>query len=65
MSEASKKAELSQEQLPSAPEWVTKAQAHFASTGSYRPSDIQRLLGDQKQSIEVSPKTEDFKQRNE
>jgi hypothetical protein len=29
---------------PEAP-WVTEMKKHFADTGSYRPEDLQRLLG--------------------
>ena len=27
------------------PEWVSEMQSHFARTGSYRPEDICRVLG--------------------
>lgn len=37
------------EKLASAPpaEWVIEMRRHYARTGSYRPEDLRRLLGDQ------------------
>jgi hypothetical protein len=58
MAQESKKSEQPLEEQPSPPEWVILAQAHFAATGAYRSSDVQRLLGDQKQSVDVSPKSD-------
>ena len=62
MSKASKTSneqQEQQEQQASAPDWVREAQAHYAATGSYRPDDVARILGDQKISVEVAPKTDD------
>jgi hypothetical protein len=32
-------------------EWVKDMQLHFARTGTYRPEDLQRLLGDPMQGV--------------
>jgi hypothetical protein len=34
------------------PEWVRAMHAHFNLTGTYRASDIQRVLGDPRKSVE-------------
>ncbi len=56
MSKASKKSE---EQGARPPSWVADAQAYFSATGSYRSADVARILGDQKKSVEVTPKTDE------
>ena len=40
-------------QAPAEAEWVTKMHDHFQKTGSYRPQDLQRVLGDPRQGFEV------------
>jgi hypothetical protein len=40
--------------VPSQPTWVKSAQEHFQRTGSYRPEDLFRLIGDPRESVEVS-----------
>jgi hypothetical protein len=32
-------------------EWAKEMQMHFARTGSYRPEDLQRVLGDPLQGV--------------
>ena len=34
------------------PQWVKAMHAHFQETGTYRASDIQRVLGDPRKSVE-------------
>jgi len=36
------------------PEWVRKMKQHYAKTGTYRPEDLRRLLGDPAMRVEVS-----------
>ena len=31
--------------------WVEEMRLHFQRTGSYRPTDLARLLGDQRQGV--------------
>lgn len=35
------------------PEWVRQMIGHYHRTGSYRPKDLRRLLGDPKKGVEV------------
>ncbi len=35
------------------PEWVRKMKEHYAKTGTYRPKDLRRLLGDPATRVEV------------
>jgi hypothetical protein len=41
------------EQEPSAPRWVAEMHDHFRKTGTYRVQDLQRVLGDPRDSVEV------------
>ncbi len=41
-------------ELPPA-DWVRAMIDHFQRTGSYRPEDLRRLLGDPNQAVEVGP----------
>ncbi|MGA2617904.1 MAG: hypothetical protein ABSF26_09850 [Thermoguttaceae bacterium] len=41
-------------ELPAA-DWVRAMIDHFHRTGSYRPEDLRRLLGDPNRSVEVGP----------
>jgi hypothetical protein len=41
-------------QLPPA-DWVRAMIEHFERTGSYRPEDLRRLLGDPNRAVEVGP----------
>ena len=43
-------------ELPPA-DWVRAMIDHFQRTGSYRPEDLRRLLGDPNQAVEVGPNT--------
>jgi hypothetical protein len=40
------------------PSWVKSAQEHFHRTGSYRPEDLIRLIGDPRDSVEVTLSSE-------
>lgn len=40
-------------QPPVEAEWVTKMHDHFQKTGSYRPQDLERVLGDPRHGFEV------------
>lgn len=40
--------------LPPA-DWVQDMVKHYHRTGSYRPQDLRRLLGDPNQAVEVGP----------
>jgi hypothetical protein len=42
------------EQLPPA-QWVQDMVDHRKRTGTYRPGDLRRLLGDPKRSVDVGP----------
>jgi hypothetical protein len=44
------------ENIPPA-EWVIEMIEHRRRTGSYRPEDLRRLLGDPNKSVEVGPET--------
>jgi hypothetical protein len=35
------------------PEWLKEMQAHYRQTGSYRPEDLSRVLGDQRQGVSM------------
>lgn len=41
-------------ELPPA-DWVRAMLDHFQRTGSYRPEDLRRLLGDPNRPVEVGP----------
>lgn len=43
-------------QLPRA-DWVGSMIDYFEQTGTYRPEDLRRLLGDPNRSVEVGPKS--------
>jgi len=35
--------------------WVRDMKAHYAKTGTYRPEDLRKLLGDPTKRVEVGP----------
>lgn len=37
------------------PDWIVKMHEHFRQTGTYRPEDLRRLLGDQRRTVQVGP----------
>ena len=37
------------------PEWVRRMIEHYQRTGTYRPEDLRRLLGDPTKGVEVGP----------
>jgi hypothetical protein len=39
-------------------DWVTKMHQHFVRTGTYRASDLERVLGDPRVSVEISAQEE-------
>jgi hypothetical protein len=39
------------------PEWVRQMIEHYQRTGSFRPEDLRRLLGDPTKGVEVGPNT--------
>ncbi len=41
-------------ELPPA-DWIRAMVAHYQHTGSYRPEDLRRLLGDPNRAVEVGP----------
>jgi hypothetical protein len=43
---------------PNDPQWVREMHDHFRRTGFYRPSDLKRVLGDPRESVEVRLKTD-------
>ena len=43
-------------QLPPA-QWVRDMIDHYNRTGTYRPEDLRRLLGDPNRAVEVGPNT--------
>lgn len=45
--------ESSAQSTESEPRWVTEMHEHFQRTGFYRPQDIQRVLGDPRESVEI------------
>ena len=40
-------------QVPSDPRWVVEMRDHFQRTGLYRAEDLQRVLGDPRDSVQV------------
>jgi hypothetical protein len=40
------------------PEWLRRMQEDYQKTGSYRPQDVRKLLGDQTSRVEIGPKTD-------
>jgi hypothetical protein len=42
------------QQIPQA-SWVREMIDHYRRTGTYRPEDLRRLLGDPNQAVEVGP----------
>ena len=40
------------------PQWVEDMHAHYRETGTYRPSDLQRVLGDPLQSVQIDAHTD-------
>ena len=44
------------QQMPPA-KWVQDMIDHYRRTGSYRPEDLRRLLGDPNKAVEVGPDT--------
>jgi len=51
------KQRIFEERLQKAPpaEWVRKMIEHYHRTGSFRPQDLRRLLGDPTEGVEVGP----------
>jgi hypothetical protein len=37
------------------PEWVREMHEHYRRTGTYRPEDLRRLLGDPTKGVEIGP----------
>jgi len=37
------------------PDWVRQLIEHYRCTGSYRPQDLRRLLGDPTEGVEIGP----------
>ena len=35
------------------PDWLMEAHKHFHLTGFYRPEDVQRVIGSQREGVEV------------
>jgi hypothetical protein len=35
----------------SEPAWIRDMQSHFARTGGFQPSDVHRILGDQREAV--------------
>ena len=46
--------QLRSQQIPPA-EWVRDMIDHYRRTGTYRPEDLRRLLGDPNRAVEVGP----------
>jgi hypothetical protein len=42
------------DRLPEA-EWVRKMKEYYTKTGTYRPEDLRRLLGDPTKGVEMGP----------
>ncbi|MCX5674835.1 MAG: hypothetical protein NTX87_07490 [Planctomycetota bacterium] len=40
--------------LPEA-DWVRRMKEYYAKTGTYRPEDLRRLLGDTNRAVKMSP----------
>ena len=38
------------------PAWVREMQEHYRKTGTYRPADLRRLLGDPTRSVDMTPR---------
>ena len=38
-------------------EWVRRMIDHYQRTGTYRPEDLRRLLGDPTRGVEIGPNT--------
>jgi len=36
-------------------QWVREMREHFSKTGTYRPQDLRRVLGDPTVRVEMSP----------
>jgi hypothetical protein len=36
-------------------QWVREMREHFSRTGTYRPQDLRRALGDPAERVEMSP----------
>jgi hypothetical protein len=39
------------------PAWVEDMISHYQRTGTYRPADLRRLLGDPNQVVSIGPET--------
>jgi hypothetical protein len=39
------------------PDWLSRMQEDFRKTGSYRPEDVRKLLGDQTSRVDFGPKS--------
>lgn len=44
------------QEIPQA-DWVSKMIDHYQRTGTYRPQDLLRLLGDPNRPVEIGPGT--------
>lgn len=42
------------------PKWVSDMHAHFDSTGYYRPQDLRRVLGDQRETVAAATNKDPF-----
>jgi hypothetical protein len=45
-------------EVASVPDWLQQAYKHFQETGFYRPEDIIRVLGSQREGVELRAETE-------
>ena len=41
------------QQISPVPQWVIEMREYFQRTGVYRPEDLQRVLGDPRDSVQV------------
>jgi len=46
------------EGVPRNPNWIEEMHAHYRNTGTYRMSDMHRVLGDQSKSVELEARTD-------
>ena len=49
----SKQTPILNQQTLSDPQWITEMRDHFQKTGIYRAEDLQRVLGDPRDSVQV------------
>ena len=43
------------------PKWVREMKANYSKTGTYRPEDLRRVLGDPRRSVEMPVKDSESK----